>query len=165
MEQEMFVPVTSRAQIEQVAHLAREIWHEHYGTLLGKAQIEYMLAKFQSAEAVARQLAHQGYLYYLIMIDGQACGYLGLQPQENALFLSKLYVQKRARGRGVARQALALMRRVCREKGLPKIYLTVNKQNASKQVYEALGFTITKEETTDIGQGFVMDDYIMETNA
>lgn len=165
MEQEMFVPVRSQAQIETIARLAREIWHEHYGTLLGKAQIEYMLAKYQSVEAVQDQLCCQGYRYYLIVQDGQAWGYMGLQPQENALFLSKLYVQKQARGRGIARQALALMRRVCREKALPRIYLTVNKHNDSKRVYEALGFAVTREEVTDIGQGFVMDDYIMETDA
>ena len=55
-----------------------------------------------------------------------------------------------------------MMREVCREKGLSSIYLTVNKHNSSKQVYEALGFKTTREEVTDIGHGVVMDDYIME---
>ena len=98
----------------------------------------------------------------IITYDGDAHGYIGLQPQGNTLFLSKLYLQKQARGKGIARQALDMMREICREKGLSSIYLTVNKHNSSKQVYEALGFKTTREEVTDIGNGFVMDDYIME---
>lgn len=164
MEKVRFEAVENRKQIEKVASLAGEIWYEHYEALLGEKQIAYMLEKFQSVLAIEEQRKH-GYQYYLISYEGDAHGYIGLQPQENALFLSKLYLQKQARGRGIARQALEMMREICREKGLTSIYLTVNKHNRSKQVYEALGFETMREEVTDIGHGFVMDDYIMEISA
>ena len=134
MEQVCFEAVLNKKQMQKVASLAEDIWYEHYGTLLGEKQIAYMLEK-------------------------------GIDPHKIlaiTLFLSKLYLQKQARGKGIARQALDMMREVCRERGLSSIYLTVNKHNSSKQVYEALGFKTTREEVTDIGHGFVMDDYIME---
>ena len=43
------------------------------------------------------------------------------------------------------------------------IYLTCNKHNEhSLAVYRKKGFKVIDEAETDIGQGFIMDDYIME---
>lgn len=156
-----FELVLTKEQRKQVATLGKEIWNEHYGELLGAKQIEYMLKKFQSEEALEEQEKH-GYQYYLICIEGVPEGYIGIQPQGQRLFLSKLYLRKQQRGQGIARKALEMMTNICHEKGLNAIYLTVNKQNDSKLVYDALGFKVISEEVTDIGQGFVMDDYIME---
>jgi hypothetical protein len=41
------------------------------------------------------------------------------------------------------------------------VFLNVNKYNKAKFFYEKLGFTITKEEVIDIGNDYVMDDYVM----
>ena len=68
--------VESPEQIAAVAALAREIWMQHYIPIIGAAQVEYMLAKFQSAEAIARQIAEEGYEYYL----APGAGYLALVP-------------------------------------------------------------------------------------
>ncbi len=60
-----FVPVTTPQQIDAVAGLAHEIWYEYYVPLIGRAQVDYMVAKFQSSGAVAEQL-REGYEYFLI---------------------------------------------------------------------------------------------------
>ena len=49
--------VRTPAQIAAVAALARETWTRHYVPIIGVAQVEYMLEKFQSEEAIARQIA------------------------------------------------------------------------------------------------------------
>ena len=44
-----------------------------------------------------------------------------------------------------------------------RIWLTVNKHNdGSIAAYRRFGFRTVREETTEIGCGYVMDDYIME---
>jgi ribosomal protein S18 acetylase RimI-like enzyme len=43
-----------------------------------------------------------------------------------------------------------------------KIFLNVNKNNKARFFYEKLGFSQVKEEVIAIGQGYVMDDYVME---
>lgn len=44
-----------------------------------------------------------------------------------------------------------------------KIYLTVNKTNIKAiRVYERFGFEKTDQVVFDIGNGYVMDDYIYE---
>jgi hypothetical protein len=65
-----FVPVTTAQQIDAVAGLAREIWYEYYVALIGQAQVDYMVAKFQSSGAVAAQL-REGYEYFLIQRAGR----------------------------------------------------------------------------------------------
>ena len=46
---------------------------------------------------------------------------------------------------------------------MPKITLTVNKYNfVAVCAYEKLGFTRIGEAETDIGDGYIMDDYLYE---
>ena len=50
-----------------------------------------------------------------------------------------------------------------RDQGMASLMLTVNKHNAgSIAVYRKAGFTVREEARFDIGNGFVMDDYVME---
>ena len=45
--------------------------------------------------------------------------------------------------------------------GKKSVYLTVNKHNdRAVAVYKKIGFELTDSVVTDIGSGFVMDDYI-----
>ena len=156
-------PVRDSAEIETVARLAHEIWNEHYGPIIGLAQVQYMVAKFQSAAAVTGQIA-DGLEYFLIGWEGVPAGYFAFerQPAKRSLFLSKLYVRKDMRGHGLARHALSQIDSVCRGASLTTIWLTVNKRNPAIGTYERLGFKNVAAVVADIGGGFVMDDYRME---
>ena len=56
-----------------------------------------------------------------------------------------------------------LLMRLCREQGLTALYLTVNRENiGSIAAYIAMGFRTVREQVTDIGEGYVMDDLVME---
>ena len=152
--------VASPDQIAAVAALARETWTQHYVPIIGAAQVEYMLAKFQSAEAIARQIAAEGYEYYL----APGAGYLALvpDPAKKSLLLSKIYVKASARGTGLGRALAEFAERRCCELGCNELWLTVNRNNAgSIAFYERLGFRKTQTLVTDIGGGFVMDDWRM----
>ena len=158
-----FVPVRTPQQIEAVAGLAREIWYEYYVALIGRAQVDYMVAKFQSTEAVAGQIS-EGYEYFWIQREGQGIGYCAVQPQpaSGSLFLSKLYLLRDARGGGTGRVCMEFIEQLARRRGLNLLWLTVNKGNPAVKAYERLGFRIAADLVMDIGGGFVMDDYRME---
>lgn len=158
----VFEPVDSPAAVERVAVLAAEIWREHYKGILAPDQIDYMVERFQSAAAIRRQLEEEGYHYWLMAVEGQDGGFYGACPGEGGLFLSKLYVLKAFRGRGLASAVMERCRDWCRREGYPHIVLTVNKDNrGSIAVYRHLGFEKIRDQTVDIGHGFVMDDYVM----
>ncbi len=76
--------------------------------------------------------------------------------------LSKFYIKKEHRGKGIGRRAFSGIERIAKDEGLPSIRLTVNRRNQSSiDVYRKLGFVIEGESVFDIGGGFVMDDYLM----
>jgi ribosomal protein S18 acetylase RimI-like enzyme len=156
--------VAEAKDIEEVAALAHEIWNEHFPPIIGQAQVDYMLAELQSAPAITRQIRDGGYEYFFIVDGGERVGYLAVVPdfEGSAMQLSKIYLKRGARGRGVGRAILAQIEQECRRCGLRELWLTVNKDNAdSIAFYERVGFIITDAMVTDIGGGFVMDDYRM----
>lgn len=158
-----FVPVLTDEQLTILANLADEIWHEYFPCILTPEQIDYMVDKFQSRHAMADQMAHQNYRYYFISLDGTPVGYIGIQPGDGKLFLSKLYLKKEYRGQGLASRAFDFLEELCQKEGLRAIWLTVNKYNDhSLAVYRRRGFQTVRSQVTDIGRDFVMDDYVLE---
>ena len=152
--------VEDPAQIAATAALARETWTQHYVPIIGAAQVEYMLARFQSAAAIARQIAAEGYEYYL----APDAGYLALvpEPDRKSVMLSKIYVRASRRGTGTGRALVAFAEKRAAELGGAELWLTVNKHNAGAiAFYEKMGFRKTEALVTDIGGGFVMDDWRM----
>lgn len=150
------------SEIQDIAILANEIWHQHFIPIIGEAQVEYMVEKFQSYPAIKSQIENDGYEYYQILSGHTMVGYTGIHQENNALFLSKLYIKKDFRGQHLSTKALGFLIQLCKERGLGKIWLTCNKYNSNTlAVYDHLGFVITDEQVADIGNGFVMDDYIL----
>ncbi len=147
-------------EIRAITDTAAVIWHEWFTPLIGEAQVEYMLDKFQSYRAVKKAVDEDGYCYYYGTDKEKCVCYCGIHNEGGGrVFLSKLYVMKEYRRRGYAGMMLKHMLNQnpdCRE-----VYLTVNKHNdIAIAVYKAMGFELTDSVVTDIGGGFVMDDYI-----
>jgi len=145
----------------QIAGLADIIWREHYTPIIGKAQVDYMLGHFQSAEAISKQIAG-GMVYFLMLKEDRLVGYLAIQKRGQELFLSKIYLLREYRGLGMGKAALDFIAERARELGCTSIALTVNKNNdRSIKAYLKMGFENKGGRVTDIGDGFVMDDYLM----
>jgi RimJ/RimL family protein N-acetyltransferase len=167
VEKIKIVKVSDKNLISVVETLAHSIWREYFVPIIGSPQVEYMLEKFQSRQALLNQIEKDGFLYYLLEDkNGNWIGYFGVVPQKKDLFLSKLYVTAENRGKGYGRCALEFIETLAGDTGLSKITLTVNKNNSdSINAYKKLGFVITNSLVADIGNGFVMDDYKMEKAA
>ena len=154
--------VLNNQQIKIVEELACEIWNQHFIPIIGKAQVDYMLEKFQSKKGLSEQLK-QGFLYYLIKIDNNYIGYLSVLPGKKELFLSKLYIKSSERGKKIGKKIIQFVGNLAEEKGLHRIILTVNKNNTDTiKAYEKMGFANIGPIVQDIGNGFIMDDYEME---
>ena len=155
--------IRTQEEIKEHAKMAEIVWNEHFTSIIGKSQVDYMLDKFQSEHAVTDQIQNRGYEYYFMESDGNKVGYMGIHREETKIFLSKLYVMKEFRKKGYASLAFEFLKNLCRDNHLKSIYLTVNKYNTDTiQVYEAKGFKTIRSEISDIGNGYVMDDYVME---
>ncbi len=157
----MTIQRTDPSEFKEVEKLAAQIWREHYTPIIGADQVEYMLDKFQSEQAMLAQEA-EGYEYYCFRLEGNLVGYLCIKQEQDLLFVSKIYVSDQMRGKGLGRKGLNFVEVETRKRGLLKIRLTVNKNNVNSiKTYEKLGYKKNKEIIIDIGNGYVMDDYEM----
>jgi len=154
--------ISSASEVETVAALAKTIWNEYYKSLLGQAQVDYMLGKYQTQKAINAQIKDGDYDYFLILADERPVGYFGIIEKHNEVFLSKLYILGSERGKRIGRIAINFLMARCREIKAEYITLTVNKHNLdSISAYEKMGFEIYGELVSDIGSGYVMDDFQM----
>lgn len=149
--------------INKLVALSSLIWHEYWKDFLSDAQINYMVDKFQSEHAFKHQMEFEHYTYYYIYYNRELIGYIGLALREDSLFLSKFYIKKEYRHKGIGTKTFEFIKDAARQQRKNKITLTVNKNNTNSiNAYKKWGFEITDSVVTDIGGGFVMDDYIME---
>lgn len=156
--------VENDEELREVAVLAEKIWHECFVGIISEEQIDYMVEKYQSFPAMTRQVTEQEYRYFSVRDEGELCGYFAVKPEDDSrFFLSKLYLRKDKRGRGIASKMMQRVFEEARSCGKTSVYLTVNKHNDhAVAVYKKTGFTVIGVPTTDIGNGFVMDDFVME---
>lgn len=157
------IQCTTKEQLAQLAQLANTIWHEYFTSIISEEQIEYMIEKFQSFEAIQKAMKEEGYIYFLGYEEDMLVGYCGVKPEETRVFLSKLYLHKDQRGKGLASILLKKAIAFAKEQQKTAIYLTCNKYNQhSLDVYYGKGFKTIDSVQSDIGDGFIMDDYILQ---
>ncbi len=155
----------SDSDLTLLSDMAAKIWSEHYNDILSHEQIKYMIDKYQSYNAIKKQIISDNYQYFFIKYNDNYAGYFSIHIEDNTLFLSKLYIDKDYRKKGLSSAVLKFLKVICTKNNLTKIWLTVNRNNTdSISVYKHLGFYKEKESVSDIGSGFVMDDFIMAIN-
>lgn len=156
------MPVTNMELVYSVYAVADAIWHQHYTPILGEDQVDYMVEKFLSPDALVEQI-NSGYEYFLFSYDYTFAGFAGILEEEGKLFLSKLYVDEEFRGKGIGKYMFGKIIEICKMRKLNKIWLTCNRHNTNTlAIYKHLGFQTVREEVTDIGNGYVMDDFVLE---
>ena len=160
---EVSIREVKREEIPALAALAAEIWRQHFPPIVGAPMVEHMLKKFQSEPAMTRQVTEEGYHYYFLEWEGNPVGYVGVRPEEDSLFLSKFYLRKAYRGRKIGRKAIDFLVDYCREHHKKRIWLTVNRHNLNPiAAYKKMGFREIRTLKADVGDGFYMDDFVME---
>lgn len=75
------IEITEVKDIKELANLASDIWHEYWVDILSPEQIDYMVEKFQSENAILNQIKSENYTYFFIKSEGQNAGYIGLSKK------------------------------------------------------------------------------------
>ncbi len=150
--------------ISIIIDLTKKIWPVAYGEILSKAQLEYMIDKFYN-ETALRELIQKGHVFYLAQDDKD--NYVGfvsyeINSEPNKTKIHKIYVLPQTQGTGLGKQFFELVKEKAIENNQKAIFLNVNKYNNAINFYTKLGFVKVKDEVIDIGNGYVMDDYVME---
>lgn len=151
-------------EIEAVAQLARRIWQATYPALITQAQIDFMLADRYAASRIRQQLDDPRHAWWVTGMAGTPSGFAhALLGDHHDCKLDKLYVYPGLQRRGLGRSMLEAVRVWAHHHHARCVRLQVNRGNVGAlKAYEHYGFHIIESRVFDIGQGFVMDDHVME---
>jgi diamine N-acetyltransferase len=149
------------SDIPVIILLAKEIWWEHYPSIIGEEQVNFMLDLMYSAEALEKQMQEKGHQFFLIKENEKAIGFASVaEPEIDELFINKFYILQQEQGRSLGIQVYEEILKLFSSK--KKVRLTVNRQNyKSINFYFKLGFKIEKVIDVDISNGFQMNDFVM----
>ena len=150
--------------VEIIQQLAETIWPICYGNIISAEQLRYMLDLIYTPNALVAQIekGHQFILAYQANIPIGFASFSIKSSEESTTFrLHKIYVLTKLQTKGVGSLLLEYVIAKCKIAGAKLLELNVNKYNAAKNFYEKKGFAFLKEEVIDIGNGYIMDDYVM----
>ncbi len=158
------VPVATGELEERARAVAWGAWPATYRGLIPEAQIPYMIGRMYSPEAIRAETA-AGTPFYLLRADGRDAGICSFDLTKRGEGLSaelhKIYLLPAYWGRGIGNWLLGEMAARAKAAGAASLWLRVNKGNVRAQkAYKAAGFANVRAVCTDIGEGFVMDDYV-----
>ncbi|RYY13857.1 MAG: GNAT family N-acetyltransferase [Chitinophagaceae bacterium] len=150
--------------LEIVRDIAFKTWPSTYNDIVGEDQVAYMLEKMYNKGALLDQLEN-GCVFLIAEREQHEVGFTAfdnIDPENGVYKLHKLYLLPEEHGTGIGKIMMNEVYNQVRRAGGSCLQLNVNKKNKALQFYERMGFKIKKAVTIDIGNGFVMDDYIME---
>lgn len=147
-----------------VQHIAHTTWPVCYGEILSKQQLDYMLWKFYTREAL-NQNAESGQNFLLIKENGIPLGFAAYEhhyKNRNVTRIHKIYILPDTQGKGLGKLLIEKIQDLAINNRSEAISLNVNRFNVAKTFYEKLGFSVIKEEDIAIGEGWLMEDFVME---
>ncbi len=146
--------------IPVIAELAHIIWQQHYPSIISQDQIDYMLEKMYSADSLKEQIQIKKHRFFLLHLSNEAIGFLSMHEEaKDEWFLNKFYINQHKACKGLGSAALQM---IIKQLQVKKITLTVNRQNyKSINFYFKNGFVIERVADFDIGNGYVMNDFVM----
>ena len=149
-----------------VADLGTRAWWAHYPGIITEAQIRYMLARMYTPAALLEQWTALSQMCLIAEVAWQPLAFAAWSLQTDGrgtwAYLNKLYAVPEGLGLGLGKALLAEVCAEARRRGLSTLRLNVNKYNPTVAWYERQGFTVLRDEVLDIGNGYVMDDYVLE---
>lgn len=149
-------------EAEALAELARRIWHAHYPGIISVAQIDYMLAERYKPGLIGQTLA-RGDLWLVARAGAELVGFAhGYALMDGDFKLDKLYVAPELQRHGIGGGLMSRLMAHARRHGSRRLVLRVNRNNTQAvTAYRKYGFEVLVPVMEEIGEGFVMDDYVM----
>lgn len=158
-------PLIAR-DIDALCELSRTVWQATYPSLISQAQIDAMLADRYSAARIQSQLNDPKQGWWVAEANQTLIGFAHAMREDTGAKLDKLYVHPDWQRQGIGRALLQAVQDWAARHQATRLWLQVNRGNKQAiAAYQRYGFRIVESRVFDIGNGFVMDDHIMESGS
>lgn len=149
----------NKEDAELIQQLAHSIWYPTYQDILSKKQIDFMLEKMYSAEAIGASIQLKSN-FFLLFAEDEAVGFIGIEPRGDLLRIEKIYLLPSTQGKGFGKLLIDFAAEEARKQGLSELELNVNRSNNAYHFYLKQGFRVVEEVDIPYYE-FILDDYIM----
>jgi ribosomal protein S18 acetylase RimI-like enzyme len=153
------------SDIKQIQNIVHITWPITYGEILSKKQLDYMLDLFYSDEALTLQYHKNEQLFYMIYEDETNLGFIGIEHKYGgnaATKIHKIYLLPETQGKGIGKKIIDEIGKLALDNKSTALILNVNRFNSALGFYKKIGFEIVDEVNIDIGNEYLMEDYVME---
>ncbi|TDX10715.1 GNAT family N-acetyltransferase [Flavobacterium sp. S87F.05.LMB.W.Kidney.N] len=153
--------------ITKIQEIANITWPRTYGEILTKEQLDYMLDLIYSDQALSKQIKNKEQLFYLISDSESIIGFIGIEhnyKNEAITKIHKIYLLPETQGKGYGKIVFEEIGKMALENNSNELLLNVNRFNTALNFYKKLGFEIKETVDIEIGNGYLMEDYVMGKN-
>ena len=146
-----------------IRELTFRVWPQTYATILSQEQIDYMLEMMYSEDSLKEQMTEDGCHFIIVYENGNPVGFASYSEEEPHRWkLNKIYVLQNQQGKGTGKYVINYIIEEIKKQNGNCLFLQVNRYNNAKTFYEKLGFAEIDFINLDIGNGYFMNDYVME---
>jgi ribosomal protein S18 acetylase RimI-like enzyme len=151
------------ADITLIRQLCFSIWPQTYASIISQEQIDYMLELMYSEAALLKQMTEEANQFIIVYDNNIPVGFASYGEVESTTWkLHKIYILPTQQGKGTGKFVIDYIISTIGLMGATSLQLQVNRHNNAKTFYERIGFSILKTADFDIGNGYFMNDYVME---
>ncbi|MCD7914260.1 MAG: GNAT family N-acetyltransferase [Tannerellaceae bacterium] len=153
-----------KSNIPDIQAISDVVWPVTFCEILSPKQIHYMMDMMYSTEAITQQMDELNHHYLLVKEGEDFLGYLSYESHYQGkpwTKVHKIYVLPDTQGKGVGRFFIEEVAKIAKANGDTELSLNVNRFNKAIDFYKKVGFEVIGSEDIDIGNGFLMEDYIM----
>ncbi len=158
------IPLLQPSELSAIRTIAADVWPKTFRDILSEEQIRYMMNMMYAPDVMEAELGN-GYHFDLLTVDGVPAGYVSYSQYSlpETAKLHKIYLLEKYQGLGLGSGMLEHVAVQCRRLGFRFLRLNVNKHNQKAlKAYVRNGYQKIESVKIDIGNGFFMDDYVMQ---
>jgi ribosomal protein S18 acetylase RimI-like enzyme len=159
----MEIRKANKNDIQSIQNIAFETWPSAYGDILKVEQIDYMLNLMYNKEVLQKQM-EESQTFVIIKEENEDLAFVSFETdydKQAQTKIHKIYITPAAQGKGLGKILIEETESQAIKKRNNKLLLNVNRQNKARYFYEKLGFKIAYSEDIEIGNGYLMNDYVM----
>lgn len=153
----------NKSEMIRLAELAGEIWPLVFSKILSPKQIDYMLNWMYNPKNLVNQMEQEN-VFYFLKFRGVEIGFVGIQecfPTAKFFRIHKFYLHPKFHGKSLGKWMLNKVEEIAKAGNFEKLHLNVNRFNDAVKFYQNAGFEIIHTENIDIGEGYLMEDFVM----
>ncbi|MEN9999882.1 MAG: hypothetical protein RI922_2872 [Bacteroidota bacterium] len=160
----MVIRALNKNELFKVHDIAHATWPDTFKEILSQQQIQYMLNWMYDLKHLELQFDN-GHQFFVAEVDNVSVGFIGIEPnhpEKGLTKIHKIYILPSKQGLGIGKKLIEFVKKIAIQSEIEGLLLNVNRFNKAVDFYKAIGFNILFEENIDIGNGYLMEDYVMK---